>query len=60
MVDSHFLVEAESGERLQELYGQTGAIATFEGHADDYDTRHYPFTSMIANREGVAVEVRAN
>lgn len=59
VVDIHFLVEAEDGQRLQELYEQTSAISTFEGSADDYDTRRYPFTSLIANREGVAIEIRA-
>lgn len=59
-MDTHFLVEAEDAPRLQELYRQTCAISTFGGRADDYDTRRYPFTRMIANREGVAIEIWAN
>ena len=58
VVDSHFVIDADRGPKLQELLDRSRAVATFEGQISSYDASKYPFGSMIFNGEGRKIEIR--
>jgi hypothetical protein len=44
--------------QIRQAYDSTTSVRTFYGNAEDYDTRLYPFTSMVLNNQGNVVDVR--
>jgi hypothetical protein len=58
VVDAHFMIDADRGQRLQEIFDRSHAIETFEGQVSGYDASKYPFGSMTFNGEGRKIEIR--
>jgi hypothetical protein len=58
IADPHFMLDQNRGEELQKAYKNTQSIKYFEGKANDFDTRIYPYTSMRMNQEGSFIDIR--
>lgn len=59
MADGHFFLDINRGPQMQAVYDRTSNLQVFESNVGDYDSRTYPYGSMIFNREGAKIEVRA-
>jgi hypothetical protein len=57
--DNHFQGNIGVGPQLQEAYDSTERVAVFGGQLEGYDLYSYPYTNLLANYEGDAIEVRA-
>jgi len=58
IADLHFILDLTRGEELQKAYNYTKSEKYFEGKVNDFDTRIYPYTSMIMNQEGGSIDIR--
>lgn len=59
IADPHFILDITRGEELQKAFNYTRSEKYFEGRVNDFDTRIYPYTSMIMNQEGGSIDIRA-
>ncbi len=58
IADGHFMLEIDRGPQLKKAYDSTSNMQVFESRVRDYDSRVYPYWSMIFNREGAKIEIR--
>ncbi|QLH05827.1 ArnT family glycosyltransferase [Nitrosopumilus ureiphilus] len=58
IADAHFMLDQNRGEKLVKAYNETQSIIVFEGKANDFDTRIYPYTNMRMNIEGFSIDIR--
>ena len=59
IADAHFMLDQNRGGKLVQAYNNTESIGFFEGRADEWDTRIYPYTNMRINQEGFSIDIRA-
>lgn len=57
IVDSHYRIDLGRGPQLQEALDNSILVKTFEGRVRDFDSRHYPYTSMQSNYEASKIEI---
>jgi hypothetical protein len=58
VADSHFMLDQSRGMELVKAYNHTHSVQYFQGKANDFDTRIYPYTNMRVNHEGFSIDVR--
>jgi len=58
IADPHFMFDQNRGEELRKAYNNTQSVKYFEGRANDFDTRIYPYTNMRVNQEGSSIDIR--
>lgn len=56
--DPHFMLDINRGPQLQQIYNETTTVATFEGDANKYDSRFYPYDNLWATFEGSHIEIK--
>ncbi|MDE1764725.1 MAG: glycosyltransferase family 39 protein [Thaumarchaeota archaeon] len=58
VADPHFLIDAKTEKKLEDLYHSTKTIAILDGNLSQYDTSHYPYQSLDYTLEGKHIEIR--
>ncbi len=58
IADPHFMLDQNRGGELVQAYNNTQSVKFFEGRANEFDTRIYPYTNMRLNQEGFSIDIR--
>ena len=58
IADPHFMLDQKRGPELVKAYNDTKSIKYFEGRANEWDTKIYPYTNMRLTQEGFAIDIR--
>ncbi|HJU13094.1 MAG TPA: glycosyltransferase family 39 protein [Candidatus Nitrosotalea sp.] len=58
VADTHFMLDINRGPQLQQIYNKTITVATFEGDANKYDSRFYPYDNLWVTPEGSHIEIK--
>ena len=58
IADPHFMLDQNRGGELIQAYNNTQSVKFFEGRANDFDTRIYPYTNMKMTQEGFSIDIR--
>ncbi len=58
IADPHFMLDQNRGDELVKVYNTTESVKFFEGKANEFDTRIYPYTNMKVNHEGFYIDIR--
>ena len=58
IADHHFMLDQNRGGKLVQAYNNTQSVKFFEGRANEFDTRLYPYTNMRVNQEGFSIDIR--
>ena len=58
IADAHFMLDRNRGSEIVKAYNNTQSVRYFEGNADDFDTRIYPYTNMRLNQEAFHIDIR--
>jgi 4-amino-4-deoxy-L-arabinose transferase-like glycosyltransferase len=58
IADPHFMLDQSRGGELVQAYNNTHSVKFFEGRANEFDTRIYPYTNMRVNLEGSSIDIR--
>lgn len=58
IADPHFMLDQNRGGELIQAYNNTQSVKFFEGRANDFDTRIYPYTNMKMTQEGFNIDIR--
>jgi len=52
------MLDQNRGGELIQAYNNTQSVKFFEGRANDFDTRIYPYTNMKMTQEGFNIDIR--
>ena len=60
LADNHLrsTMKKKNGDNLLSLYENTTSLTKFPSRTTDFDTRDYPYTNLLAMKEGALLDIR--